>query len=73
MTAKWSGARPGSRVLDVCCGSGDIAMLLARLVGPTGQVSRAQGGARHAPNRKTLNPKPYTWGCNRSTSMCVCV
>ncbi|KAG1677019.1 hypothetical protein FOA52_001188 [Chlamydomonas sp. UWO 241] len=37
-TVKWSGARPGHRVLDVCCGSGDIAFLLAKLVGVRGQV-----------------------------------
>lgn len=38
MTVKWSGAKPGQKALDVCCGSGDIAMLLAQAVGTTGQV-----------------------------------
>jgi demethylmenaquinone methyltransferase/2-methoxy-6-polyprenyl-1,4-benzoquinol methylase len=28
----------GSRALDVCCGTGDLALLLARLVGPRGHV-----------------------------------
>jgi len=37
-TVKWSGAKPGQRVLDLCCGSGDLAFLLARTVGPKGQV-----------------------------------
>ncbi|GIL53150.1 hypothetical protein Vafri_8814 [Volvox africanus] len=39
MTVKWSGARPGGKALDVCCGSGDLALLLARLVGPRGEVT----------------------------------
>ncbi len=38
MTVKWSGAKLGHKVLDVCCGSGDIAMLLAQAVGSAGEV-----------------------------------
>lgn len=38
MAVQWSGAQAGSVCLDVCCGSGDLALLLARQVGPTGQV-----------------------------------
>jgi SAM-dependent methyltransferase len=30
--------RPGSRVLDLCCGSGESALAAARAVGPTGSV-----------------------------------
>jgi demethylmenaquinone methyltransferase / 2-methoxy-6-polyprenyl-1,4-benzoquinol methylase len=33
-----SGARPGDQVLDVAAGTGDLARLLARRVGPTGSV-----------------------------------
>lgn len=33
-----SGVRPGSRVLDVASGSGDLARAFARRAGPTGQV-----------------------------------
>src|SRR5258706_4064599 len=33
-----SGARAGERVLDLAAGTGDIAALLARAVGPTGSV-----------------------------------
>lgn len=29
---------PGGRALDLCCGTGDLAILLARLVGPHGHV-----------------------------------
>jgi demethylmenaquinone methyltransferase/2-methoxy-6-polyprenyl-1,4-benzoquinol methylase len=39
MAVKWSGAKTGQRVLDLCCGSGDLALLLAAAVGPKGQVS----------------------------------
>ena len=35
---KWSGATVGNCVLDVCCGSGDLALRLASVVGPTGAV-----------------------------------
>eukprot|EP00899_Mesostigma_viride_P028975 jgi/Mesvir1/9262/Mv03127-RA.1 len=38
MAVKWCGATKGDRALDLCCGSGDLALLLAEYVGPTGQV-----------------------------------
>ena len=38
MAIRWSGAAAGMTCLDVCCGSGDLALLLARQVGPTGHV-----------------------------------
>lgn len=38
MAVLWSGAQPGDRCLDVCCGSGDLALALARRVGNSGQV-----------------------------------
>ena len=38
MAVKWSGAAQGQKALDVCCGSGDLAFLLAEAVGPTGQA-----------------------------------
>jgi demethylmenaquinone methyltransferase/2-methoxy-6-polyprenyl-1,4-benzoquinol methylase len=39
MAVKWAGAAPGQRALDVCCGSGDLAMLLAAAVGQSGSVT----------------------------------
>lgn len=41
MAVDWSGAQPGMNVLDVCCGSGDLALLLARRVGIRGRVTGA--------------------------------
>ncbi len=38
MAVQWSGAATGDRCLDVCCGSGDLALLLADCVGLEGQV-----------------------------------
>lgn len=40
MTVSWSGAQPGQRALDVCCGTGDLTQLLAEKVGsrPPAQV-----------------------------------
>lgn len=39
MAVKWSGTAPGCAALDVCCGSGDLALLLAETVGPRGAVT----------------------------------
>lgn len=36
--AQHTGLRPGMRSLDVACGTGDLAMLTAAQVGPTGRV-----------------------------------
>lgn len=38
MAVDWSAAGTGHTCLDVCCGSGDLALLLARRTGPTGEV-----------------------------------
>jgi demethylmenaquinone methyltransferase/2-methoxy-6-polyprenyl-1,4-benzoquinol methylase len=38
MAVSWSGAAPGDCCLDLCCGSGDLAQLLAKRVGSSGQV-----------------------------------
>lgn len=38
MAIKWSAAKPGDTCLDLCCGSGDLALRLARRVGTTGHV-----------------------------------
>jgi demethylphylloquinol methyltransferase len=38
MTVAWSQAQLGDHCLDLCCGSGDIALRLGRAVGPQGTV-----------------------------------
>lgn len=38
MAVSWSGAKEGHTVLDVCCGSGDLAFLLSEKVGVKGKV-----------------------------------
>ena len=39
MAVKWSEAETGDNALDVCCGSGDLAFLLAKQVGHTGKIT----------------------------------
>jgi demethylmenaquinone methyltransferase/2-methoxy-6-polyprenyl-1,4-benzoquinol methylase len=38
MAIKWSAAQTGDTCLDLCCGSGDLALSLARRAGTTGKV-----------------------------------
>ena len=38
MTVKWSDAKPKDTCLDLCCGSGDLAQMLARRVGLNGKI-----------------------------------
>jgi demethylphylloquinol methyltransferase len=38
MAVKWSQAKPGDTCIDLCCGSGDLSLRLARHVGETGKV-----------------------------------
>ena len=39
MAVKWSKAKAGDNALDLCCGSGDLALLLAKRVGRQGEVT----------------------------------
>jgi demethylphylloquinol methyltransferase len=45
-TVKWTQAKPGDTCLDLCCGSGDIAILLAQTVGKSGKVIGADFASR---------------------------
>lgn len=62
MAVKWSGAKPGQTVLDVCCGSGDIAFLLAQAVGPTGQVLSVNVLWNEAPGGNNLALDAHVFG-----------
>ncbi len=38
MAVKWSNPKAGDLALDICCGSGDLAIMLAKKVGRQGKV-----------------------------------
>jgi demethylphylloquinol methyltransferase len=66
MTVSWSDAQPGDTCLDVCCGSGDLARLLAQQVGAAGRVVGVDFAANQLAiaqqqNEKRLRPYPITW------------
>jgi demethylphylloquinol methyltransferase len=62
MTVKWSEARPGSVCLDICCGSGDVAQLLARQVGTKGKVYGLDFSSRQLAIAQARSPHlPITW------------
>ena len=67
MAVKWSSAGPGNTCLDLCCGSGDIALLLAKQAGPSGCVfgvdfSATQLAVAGGRDRPFLTPaSPITW------------
>lgn len=47
MTVKWSAATRGCTALDVCCGSGDLALALADVAGPSGRVRSGLADSLH--------------------------
>lgn len=66
MAVKWSNAKPGATCLDVCCGSGDLAHLLARRVGSSGQVfgvdfAAAQLAIAQQRTQSSVQPLNITW------------
>jgi demethylphylloquinol methyltransferase len=66
MAVRWSGAAPGDTCLDVCCGSGDLALMLARQVGPTGTVygvdfSAEQLAVAQVRSQQAYLPTPIHW------------
>ena len=38
MAVKWAEPKPGDTALDICCGSGDLTLLLAKFVGKEGKT-----------------------------------
>ena len=66
MAVKWSNALPGDTCLDLCCGSGDLALRLARQVGNTGVVygvdfSPAQLAIARERSQQQYPHVPITW------------
>ena len=67
MAVKWSQASPGNTCLDLCCGSGDLALLLAQQAGPSGSVfgvdfSSEQLAVASRRDRPFLTPSsPISW------------
>jgi demethylmenaquinone methyltransferase/2-methoxy-6-polyprenyl-1,4-benzoquinol methylase len=61
MAVKWAEPRWGDRALDLCCGSGDVALMLADKVGTTGEVygvdfaAEQLGRARSRSNNPNLH------------------
>ncbi|XP_062110368.1 2-phytyl-1,4-beta-naphthoquinone methyltransferase, chloroplastic [Humulus lupulus] len=61
MAVSWSGAKVGDCVLDLCCGSGDLAFLLSEKVGCSGQVTGLDFSKEQlsvAASRQQLASKP---------------
>jgi demethylmenaquinone methyltransferase/2-methoxy-6-polyprenyl-1,4-benzoquinol methylase len=61
----WLAARPGQQLLDLCCGTGDLALLLAARVRPGGSVLGVDAAAaplRRARERAARQPwLPLAW------------
>jgi demethylphylloquinol methyltransferase len=66
MAVKWCDPSPGDIGLDICCGSGDLAQLLARQIGFSGSVigidfaAEQLAIARQRNNSKSV-PLPINW------------
>jgi demethylphylloquinol methyltransferase len=66
MAVSWSGAKLGDRCLDLCCGSGDLAQLLAKRVGTQGRVYGADFAPAQLANaaqrvQSVYLPHPIRW------------
>ncbi len=59
MAVKWSRAGSGDLCLDLCCGSGDLALLLAREVGTRGKVFGLDFSVEQLAIARSRN-KPFT-------------
>ena len=63
MAVKWCQPPTGGVCLDVCCGSGDLARLLAKAVGTDGQVYGLDFSTEQLAiaQQRTLASQPITW------------
>ncbi|MEM9534106.1 MAG: bifunctional demethylmenaquinone methyltransferase/2-methoxy-6-polyprenyl-1,4-benzoquinol methylase UbiE [Cyanobacteria bacterium P01_E01_bin.45] len=68
MAVKWTEPELGDDALDICCGSGDVGLLMARAVGPSGQVigidisENLLAIARHRA-KLSLRERSTSWVC----------
>jgi hypothetical protein len=63
-----AGVGPGMRVLDLASGAGDVALLVARLVGPQGSVLGVERSASRERNVVLHEPDVTTCSSSRVTS-----
>ena len=73
---KWTGVREGDRAIDVCCGSGDIAIRLADAVGPTGEVvglDFAAAQLRVAAEKEAKHPTGYKLSPSRGSRVTLSI
>jgi demethylphylloquinol methyltransferase len=75
MAIKWCAPQRGHAALDICCGSGDVALMLADKVGPTGHVIGLDFAAAQlelAAKREARSAKPLstiTWMQGDATTL----
>jgi demethylmenaquinone methyltransferase/2-methoxy-6-polyprenyl-1,4-benzoquinol methylase len=65
MAVKWCEPQTGDRALDLCCGSGDMTLMLAKMVGKTGKTIGLDFAANLlaiARTRPTLHPVEWLEG-----------
>jgi len=71
MAVDWVQSTPGDRVLDLCCGTGDLAFLLARRVGSSGKVYGLDFPQTRLPRRKNEIKKEQFVGWLAMPSLCL--
>lgn len=74
--AALAGVRPGDRVLDIACGTGDLALAASRLVGSAGRVTGldfSPGMIEFAEKRRAREPAKYParieWVCRGAETL----
>jgi demethylmenaquinone methyltransferase/2-methoxy-6-polyprenyl-1,4-benzoquinol methylase len=60
LAAQETGLGPGGTAIDTCCGTGDLALAVARLLGPTGRVTGADFSVGMLDRARAKDPGPGT-------------
>jgi demethylmenaquinone methyltransferase/2-methoxy-6-polyprenyl-1,4-benzoquinol methylase len=58
LAARETGLGPGGSAIDSCCGTGDLALAVARVVGPTGRVTGADFSVGMLDRARAKDPGP---------------